>query len=60
MSFSKEVINEARIRRMRPDDYARQTAECEAAERRLAEIDRKNLDAMKAEALEEIEEYLTD
>ena len=47
--YPPEVITAARARRMRPDDYVRQTAECEAAEGRLAEINRKKLDEMRAE-----------
>lgn len=52
-SFSEEILHEAAIRNMRPEDLVRELAECEQAESRLAEIDRKKADEMRHQTEEE-------
>ncbi len=52
-SFPVEVLREAKLRNMRPEDYVRERADCEQAEHRLAEIDRKKLEEMQPQTEEE-------
>jgi hypothetical protein len=51
IEYPENVIVEARLRRMRPDDYLRQMAECGMADQRMDEIDRKKLAEMQPEEL---------
>ncbi len=53
--YPKEIVAEAKARRMRPEDYLHQLEECEQAELRMVEIDRKKLKEMQPE-----EEPVTD
>jgi len=48
-TFSEEILHEAKIRGMKPEDYVRELADCEQAELRLAVIDKKKLDEMRHE-----------
>jgi hypothetical protein len=47
--YPREIVIAAKARRMRPDDYCHQMAECSMADQRMAEIDRKKLDEMQPE-----------
>lgn len=51
IEYPEDVIVEARLRRMRPDDYLRQMSECSMADQRMDEIDRKKLAEMQPEEL---------
>jgi|HubBroStandDraft_1064217.scaffolds.fasta_scaffold3291704_1 hypothetical protein len=51
VEYPEDVIVEARLRRMRPDDYLRQMSECSTADQRMDEIDRKKLAEMQPEEL---------
>ncbi|GEM_PF-4948404 len=50
--YPQDVIAEAKLRRMRPEDYCHQMAECSMAAQRMAEIDAKKLEEMKNEGFE--------
>jgi hypothetical protein len=50
IEYPEDVIVEAKLRRMRPDDYLRQMSECSMADQRMDEIDRKKLDEMQEPA----------
>jgi hypothetical protein len=47
IKYPKGVAVEAKLRRMRPDDYIYQMKECIAADQRMVEIDRKKLEEMQ-------------
>ena len=55
--YPAEIVREAYIRNMKPEDYVREMGDCDQAVARLAEIDRKNLDEMKPH-MEEINEQM--
>jgi len=49
IEYPEDVIIEARLRRMKPDDYLRQMSECNRADQQMDEIDRKKLAEMRPE-----------
>jgi len=49
IEYPKDVIIEAKLRRVKPDDYLRQMSECNMADQRMNEIDRKKLEEMRPE-----------
>jgi len=51
--YPQDVVREAKLRKMKPEDYLRELEECSAAETRLAEIDQKKLDEMQPPTEEE-------
>jgi hypothetical protein len=51
IEYPEDVVAEAQLRRMKPDDYLRQMSECGMADQRMDEIDRKKLAEMQSEQL---------
>ncbi len=51
--YPDDVVCDARLRKMKVEDYLKELEECRAADARLAEIDQKKLDEMKPQLEEE-------
>jgi len=45
--YPAEIVREAYIRNMEPEDYVREMGDCDQAVARLAEIDRKKLNELQ-------------
>lgn len=56
--YPQDIVIEAKLRGMRPEDYCHQMAECSLADQRMVEINHKKLDEMKNEFEPDMDEEL--